>query len=220
MSFLRASPAFRSLARSYATAAPKTAQPPVIPPGLAGKYAGALFSAASKAGSGGKVLTQVESDLVSLQGLIKSSPEVATFLNNPTLAASEKASGMKDLLGKVGSNASDYTRNFLNVLAENGRLYETEKVIEAFQQIMSSYKGELEITITSAAPLDKSTTDRIRKSIESSKIAKEYNSLKVTNKVHTDLIGGIIVDFGDEKTVDLSVKSRVQKLDQLISQSI
>ena len=70
---------------------------------------------------------------------------------------------------------------------------------------------------TAATPLDKSTTDRIRKSIESSKIAKEYKSLKVTNKVHADLIGGIIVDFGDEKTVDLSVKSRVQKLDQLIS---
>jgi len=219
MSFLRASPAFRSLSRSYATAAAgKAAQPPVIPPGLAGKYAGALFSAASKKDS--KVLTQVESDLNSLQQLIKSSPEVATFLNNPTLAASEKASGMKDLLNKVGTNASDYTKNFLNVLAENGRLYETEKTIEAFQTIMSSYKGELEITITSATPLDKSTTDRIRKSIESSKIAKEFKSLKIKNKVHTDLIGGLIVDFGDEKTVDLSVKSRVQKLDQLISQSI
>lgn len=55
---------------------------------------------------------------------------------------------MKDLLNKVGTNASDYTKNFLNVLAENGRLYETEKTIEAFQTIMSSYKGELEITIT------------------------------------------------------------------------
>jgi len=70
---------------------------------------------------------------------------------------------------------------------------------------------------TAATPLDKSTTDRIRKSIESSKIAKEFKSLKIKNKVHTDLIGGLIVDFGDEKTVDLSVKSRVQKLDQLIS---
>lgn len=68
-----------------------------------------------------------------------------------------------------------------------------------------------------AEKLDKATVDRIQKAIQGSKIAKEYKSLKVSNKVHSDLLGGIIVDFGDEKTIDLSVKSRVQKLDQLIT---
>jgi hypothetical protein len=121
-------------------------QPPVIPTGLAGKYAGALFSAASKQSS--KTLTQVESDLGAIQKLIKSTPEVATFLANPTLAASEKQKGMKDLMDRIGANSSEYTKNFLNVLAENGRLYETEKTIEGFQQIMSAYRGELEITIS------------------------------------------------------------------------
>lgn len=121
-------------------------QPPVIPPGLAGKYAGALFSAASKANQ--KTLTQVETDLKTLSEVIKSTPEVATFLSNPTLAASDKAEGMKAIMNKIGASSSDYTKNFLNVLAENGRLYETEKVIEAFDQIMSAYRGELEITIT------------------------------------------------------------------------
>jgi hypothetical protein len=72
-------------------------------------------------------------------------------------------------------------------------------------------------TPTAAEKLDKATVDRIQKAISGSKIAKEYKSLKVSNKVHSDLLGGVIVDFGDEKTIDLSVKSRVQKLDQLIT---
>lgn len=128
------------------TSLPYSPQPPVIPAGLAGKYAGALFTAASK--SSDKTLTQVEKDLKALSQIITTTPEVATFLANPTLPANEKASGMKKLLEKIGATSSDYTKNFLNVLAENGRLYETEKVIEAFEQIMSSYRGELEITIT------------------------------------------------------------------------
>lgn len=78
-------------------------------------------------------------------------------------------------------------------------------------------KFHLLLHIAAATELDKSTVDRLRKIIESSKIAKEYKSLKVNNKVHPDLLGGVIVDFGDEKTIDLSVKSRVQKLDQLIT---
>lgn len=71
-----------------------------------------------------------------------------------------------------------------------------------------------------ATPLDKQTTERVTKAIQSSKIAKEYKSLKVNNKVHSDLLGGLIVDFGDEKSIDLSVKSRVQKLDQLITREL
>jgi F-type H+-transporting ATPase subunit O len=55
---------------------------------------------------------------------------------------------MKDVLSKLGNNTSELTKNFLAVLAENGRLYETDKVVEGFEQIMSAYRGELQITIT------------------------------------------------------------------------
>ena len=121
-------------------------QPPVLPPGLAGKYAGALFSAANK--SSAKALSQVETDLQSIKSLMTSNKAIASFLANPTLGSTEKNAGLKDLLSKMGGSTSDLTKNFLNVLAENGRLYETEKVLEGFEQIMSAHRGELTITIT------------------------------------------------------------------------
>lgn len=77
-----------------------------------------------------------------------SQPAVAQFLANPTLQTDEKAKGLKDLLSRLGSNTSDLTKNFLAVLGENGRLYETEKVVEGFEQIMAAHRGELEVTIT------------------------------------------------------------------------
>jgi len=201
----------RQAVRGYATAAAK-ASLPVTPPGLAGKYAGALFSAASKGNS--KALSQVETDVKALKTLIRDNKTVAAFITNPTLGTAEKAAGMKDVLSKLGNNTSDLTKNFLAVLAENGRLYETDKVVEGFEQIMSAYRGELQITITSAQELDKATLDKLKKVIESSKISKEYKSVNVSNKVQPDLLAGLIVDFGDDKTVDLSAKSRVQKLER------
>merc|ERR1711977_82560 len=205
----------QTLARTYATAAKASTAPPVTPPGLAGKYAGALYSAALK--SSPKALTQVETDLQSIKSIIASTPEVSTFLANPTLGSAEKAAGLKSLVGKLGGSTSDLTKNFLNVLAENGRLYETEKVVAGFEDIMAAYRGELTVTITSASELDKATLSTLEKS---SKIAKEYKSIKINNKVQSEVLGGLVVDFGDDKTVDLSVKSRVQKLESLISQSL
>lgn len=121
-------------------------QPPMTPPGLAGKYAGALYSAALK--NSAKTLTQVETDLAGIKSLVDSTPTVASFLSNPTLDAKEKTAGLKDLLSKLGSSTSDVTKNFLEVLAENGRLYETGSILSGFEQIMAAHKGELQITIT------------------------------------------------------------------------
>ncbi|KAL7010093.1 ATP synthase F0 subcomplex subunit OSCP atp5 [Cystobasidiomycetes sp. EMM_F5] len=208
----------RAAARTYATAAKASAQPPVTPPGLAGKYASALFSAATKQSP--KALQQVETDLNSLRSLMKSTPQVAAFLSNPTLQTDEKTKGLKDLLGRLGGSTSDLTKNLLSVLAENGRLYDTEKVVEGFEQIMSAHRGELEVTITSAETLDKATIDRIKKSLDSSKVVKEFKSVKVTNKVQPDLLGGLVVDFGADRSIDLSVKARVQKLEGLLAQSL
>lgn len=41
-------------------------------------------------------------------------------------------------------------RNLFTVLAENGRLASADKVIEGFMQLMSAYRGEVEVTITTA----------------------------------------------------------------------
>jgi F0F1-type ATP synthase delta subunit len=49
------------------------------------------------------------------------------FLHNPTLQASDRKKGLSDMMSKLGQ-PTELTKNFFEVLGENGRLYETEKV--------------------------------------------------------------------------------------------
>ncbi len=111
--------------------------------------------------------------------------------------------------------------NLFTVLAENGRLAETEKVIEGFQDLMTAYRGEVEVTVTSATQLDKSTISRIESALKGSQIAAKGNgkTLRIVQKVNPAIQGGLVVDFAGN-TVDLSVASKVNKLNALLEQGI
>jgi len=50
-----------------------------------------------------------------------------------------------------GQDKGDVVKNFLSTLAENNRLSLLEPVCEKFAQLMSAYRGEVELTVTSAA---------------------------------------------------------------------
>ncbi|GAA5897678.1 hypothetical protein JCM6882_000066 [Rhodosporidiobolus microsporus] len=212
MSFARSS--LRAV-RTYATEAAKVQLPQVQLHGLAGKYAGALFQAAAKQDA----LKQVEADLKGVKG-VSADATVRDFLANPVLSAADKTSGIAALLSKSSpKGASDLTKNLFGVLAENGRLYETDKVIENFLEIMSAHRGEVKVTITTAQPLEKDLQKRLEDSLKASQVATAGKNLVIENKVQEGILGGLIVDFGD-KTIDLSVASRVSRLNAQLQESI
>jgi F-type H+-transporting ATPase subunit O len=62
--------------------------------------------------------------------------------------ASLKKEGVSKLLAQ--GKYSDLTKNLFQVLVENGRLDQTEKIILAFQQLMTASRGEVTIQVTSA----------------------------------------------------------------------
>ncbi|KAG8847215.1 ATP synthase F0 subcomplex subunit OSCP atp5 [Serendipita sp. 411] len=84
---------------------------------------------------------------------------------------------------------------------------------------MSEYRGEANVVVTSASPLPKDIMTRLENSLKSSQAAQAAKTLKITNKVNPSVLGGIVVDFGD-KTIDLSVASRVNKLNTLLQESV
>ncbi|MBW0461566.1 hypothetical protein O181_001281 [Austropuccinia psidii MF-1] len=210
-------PSTPNLQRRYATAASKSVLPSVQLQGLSGKYATALFSAAIKKDE--KTLTGVEKDLTSIQRVLssKDGSNIREFLKNPTLQAADRKKGLSSVLSKVGQT-SELTKNFLEVLGENGRLYETEKVIEDFLSLMSAHRGEMTITITSAQPLESSLQSRLEMGLKKSHAA-QAKTVKIKNVVKPGILGGLIVDFGD-KTIDLSVSSRVNKMNGLLQESV
>ena len=52
-------------------------------------------------------------------------------------------------------------KNLFVLLSENGRLGETAGVIQGFNELVAKYKGELNVTVTSAAPLSEDVLNRL-----------------------------------------------------------
>ena len=154
---------------------------------IALKYSNALYGAALAKSP--QTLTKVHSELATFASTIKQNPDISAFVHNPTLSAKDRAAGLGSLFSTIeGSGAkkealTDITKNLLTVLSENGRLGEAEGVIEGFNELVAQYRGELTVTVTSAAPLPKDVLSRLESTLKQSQAAQQAKSLKITNKV-------------------------------------
>ena len=84
--------------------------------------------------------------------MFKKDAQLAKIMNAPALTASDKSQIVAEIQKNIGTqDKGDTVKNFLNTLAENNRLNVLEAVCENFQILMSAYKGEVELNITSAA---------------------------------------------------------------------
>ncbi|CAG8483583.1 6093_t:CDS:2 [Paraglomus occultum] len=202
------------LARGYATAGGSSVEVPLVVHGIDGRYATALYSAAAKKSS----TKTVEGDLKQIESVIAKNSTIQTFLADPSVAREAKKEGVKKLL-KQGKY-SELTNNFFELLAENGRLGETERVIQKYLQIMVAERGEVPITITSAAELDKKAETKLKTLLGKSRFVKPNQTPIVTNKVDPNILGGFIIEIGEDQTVDLSAASRIARLNKLLTDAI
>jgi len=110
-------------------------------------------------------------------------------------------------------------KNFLSLLAEHNRLGALEPVCENFGKIMSAYRGEVELIVTSAAPLDNKIIKQLETTISKSSYVKQNQKLKVVPKVNPDIRGGLIVEIGD-RTIDLSVAAKMARMNKLLKDQL
>jgi len=154
---------------------------------IATKYSKALFGAALAKSP--QTLTKVHNELTILSNAIQKDSEISSFVHNPTLSLKERDKGLQFIFAKIeGAGAkkevlSDITKNLFSVLSDNGRLGETEGVIEGFNELVSQHKGELTVTVTSATPLPRDILTRLDSTLKQSQTAKAAKTLTITNKV-------------------------------------
>ncbi|GJJ75054.1 F-type H+-transporting ATPase subunit O [Entomortierella parvispora] len=199
--------------RGYATAAATSVKIPAVIHGIEGRYATALFTAASKK----QALDVVDADLKTVKRVIEKDAKLREYLENPTINRIEKKDGVKQLLS--AGKYSDLTKNFFDTLAENGRLYDTVKIINSYGSLMAANRGEVQVTITSAKELDAKDVAKVKGFLAKSSFITAKQTLIVSNKVNPSILGGLVVEFGD-KTIDLSVSSKINKLNQLLHEAI
>lgn len=116
--------------------------------GLEGRYATALYSAATKL----KTLDNVERELIQVQSAIKKNDRLKEAIGSPIFNQKLLHKALIDF-GKQAS-LSAATINLLTLLAENRRMKKIDGVINAFRTIMAAHRGEVVCEVTSAKPLD------------------------------------------------------------------
>uniref|UniRef100_A0A8C9PKI7 ATP synthase peripheral stalk subunit OSCP, mitochondrial n=1 Tax=Spermophilus dauricus TaxID=99837 RepID=A0A8C9PKI7_SPEDA len=188
----------------------KLVRPPVQVYSVEGRYATALYSAASKQNK----LEQVEKELLRVAQILKE-PKIAASILNPHIKRSIKMKSLNDMTTK--ERFSPITSNLINLLAENGRLGSARGIISAFSTIMSVHRGEVPCTVTTASPLPEAVLSELKTVLKS--FLSQGQVLKLEVKTDPAIMGGMIVRIG-EKYVDMSTKTKIQKLTQAMRESI
>ncbi|XP_072755193.1 ATP synthase subunit O, mitochondrial [Anoplolepis gracilipes] len=192
---------------SASSVAQQLVKPPIQVFGLEGRYAMALYSAASKE----KALDAVEKDLITFQGLLKTNAKLTDFVKDPSIKRKDKAEAFKAIGSKVNLNPA--TANLLTLLAENGRLTKLNQIINLYKLIMAANRGEVVCEVVTAKPLDADTKSKLESALKG--FLKKGQTILLTAKVDPSLIGGMVVSIGD-KYVDMSVASKIKKYTDII----
>jgi len=175
-----------------------------------------LYTAAAKTST----LDNVARALASLNNVFAKDSKLTTIMQAPTLSPADKSQIIAELQKHTGGADKEGTvKNFLETLAENNRLGLLGGVCEKFGELMSAARGEVELTVTSAAQLDNKTLNRLESAVSKSQYVGQGKKLKVTNKVNPDILGGLVVEIGD-RTIDLSVSSRIAKMNKLLTDAL
>ena len=132
-------------------------------------------------------------------------------MSNPIISRTDKAADV----AKISKGMNETTRGFLNVLAENGRLPEINKIIGSFNTILNAKRGIVDATVTAAEELSAKQLKTITSAITSGYLEKGQQ-LKMEVNVDPSIIAGLQVQIGD-KFLDLSVNSDIKNLEKVIA---
>jgi len=199
----------RIIARTFSTstATQQLVKPPIQVFGLEGRYATALYSAASKQ----KALDTVEKDLINFQGFLKKDATLIEFIKDPSIKRKDKVEVFKAIGSKGNMNPA--TGNLLMLLAENGRLSRINVIINLYKLLMAANRGEVVCEVITANPLDAETKTKLESTLK--RLVKKGQTILLTTKVDPTIIGGMIVSV-DDKYIDMSVASKIKMYTDLI----
>lgn len=160
-------------------------------------------------------LGTVEKELSQFAEILKESETFRTFLSDPTVPATSRSKGLSAVLDKM--NATDVTKRFFNVVVENKRTMQLPDILKKFEDIAAEQKGQVKATVTTAKKLNGPELDKVQKGLR--KLLSPGQTLVLEERVDPTIMAGVIIDVGD-KHVDMSVLSRIKKLQQIIRDAV
>ncbi|WP_373232158.1 F0F1 ATP synthase subunit delta [Cohnella sp.] len=169
---------------------------------VAKRYAKALFQLALEQG----LVAQTEDQLKLVVTVVESDAQIRAFLTAPNITLETK---IQTLNNAFSGKASPIVLNTISLLLERGREGSLAAVLEAYLNVAGESLGRADADVTSAKALSDS---------EQQKLAEKFGTLlgktiRVTNTVNKDLLGGVTVRIGDT-LYDGSLRTKLDRLEK------
>jgi len=168
---------------------------------LARPYARAAYTAARDAGQ-----TAQWSQALAFSARVAGDPQAARVLGDPRLSR-------EDAVRLVAPEDAPATvRNFLGLLAANGRLAVLPEIAGLFEQARAEAEHIVRATITSAAEIGAGELDALKAALK----RRFGREVEVQTAIDPALIGGAVIDAG-EVVIDGSLRGKLQRLQSALA---
>ena len=144
------------------------------------------------------------SEALRTASVVVQDPRVKRLLGNPAVTNVELAKLVIDL---AGPGLDEQGCNFVQTLAENRRLAYLPEISTLFDELKDEAEGVIDVTVTSAAPLENSQRDALSAALQ----RRLKREIRLQCETDPKLIGGAVLRAGD-LVIDGSVRSRLDRI--------
>jgi len=166
---------------------------------IARPYAQAAFDIANEKGD-----LKGWSEMLQLVAAVSTDALMQDMIGNPSI---EREKVIDIILNVCSDKLNDEGKNFVKVLAENGRLNVVAEIAERYEEHRAEAEKTVEAEVTSAFALSdaqiKAMTDALKK-----RLGREVNLI---TKIDDSIVGGAVIRAGD-LVIDGSVSGQLDKL--------
>lgn len=172
----------------------------------ANRYAEAMLALAVSAGA----VDEYQKELEAVSQIYQEENGLKAFLLCPQKERSAKKAILKEAFGCLGEKN---ILSLLYLLLDKNRIPLTPEICSAYVRLADEYRNLLNITVTTALPLEQKQIDEIG---EKFRAVCRGSSVKITVETDRSLIGGVKVQIGD-RLFDGSVKGKLSKMKTAIA---
>lgn len=175
-------------------------------PGLARRYAVALFEAAKRR----EILDQVETGLGATVELLEREPALREFLLSPQVLDEHKEEIVTRVLGPL---LEPLVHHAVHFLLKKRRFDHLELIHRSLVEQLDAHRGIVKAVVTTAIELEPKLQERLRSQLE----ATTRKTVRLECRIDPAILGGAVVVLGDQ-LLDASVQSEMRRLrDELMA---
>ena len=143
-------------------------------------------------------------DLLSEMAQVAAVPDFQAMAHDPRVS---RQIVTDTFVAALKSTVDAEAKNFIGMLAENGRLALLPEIEHQFRELKNAHESTADAEIVSAFPMEGAQVTDLVSALEK----KFGRKLNPTVSVDSSLIGGVRVTVGDE-VLDYSVSARLQRM--------